>query len=68
MKDIILFHGSRGGIDGKIQPISRVRCDFGQGFYMGEDANQAKSLVVDDDSPFFYTLKLHLFGETMYFD
>ena len=42
MKDKILFHGSRGGIDGNIKPISRVRCDFGKGFYMGEDSNQAK--------------------------
>lgn len=29
MKDIILFHGSRGGIDGPIKPSSRIRCDFG---------------------------------------
>ena len=60
MKDIILFHGSRGGIDGKIRPISRVRCNFGQGFYLGTDAQQAKSIVIDDDSPYFYTVKLKL--------
>lgn len=28
-----LFHGSRGGIEGDIKPISRPRCDFGQGFF-----------------------------------
>lgn len=60
MEDIILFHGSRGGIDGDISPISRARCDFGQGFYMGKDAKQAKSLIVDDPSPYFYTLRLKL--------
>lgn len=25
MRDVTLYHGSRGGIDGKIQPISRLR-------------------------------------------
>ena len=40
-KDIILYHGSRGGIDGDIAPISRARCDFGQGFYLGEEEKQA---------------------------
>ena len=60
MEDVILFHGSRGGIDGKIKPISRVRCDFGQGFYLGTNAQQAKAIVIDDDSPYFYTMKLKL--------
>lgn len=60
MKDIILFHGSRGGIDGNIKPISRVRCDFGKGFYMGEDSKQAKCLVANDSDPYFYTLKFKL--------
>ena len=60
MKDIILFHGSRGGIDGPIKPSSRIRCDFGQGFYMGQDAMQAKSLVTEDSTPYFYTLKFKL--------
>lgn len=33
MRDITLFHGSRGGIVGDIKPQSRVHCDFGKGFY-----------------------------------
>ena len=41
MEDIILFHGSRGGLQGDIQPQSRVD-DFGKGFYMGESQDQAK--------------------------
>ena len=32
---IILYHGSKSGIKGPIAPISRERCDFGKGFYMG---------------------------------
>lgn len=60
MDDIILFHGSRGGIEGQIQPQSRVRCDFGKGFYMGESEEQAKGLVVEDSSPVLYTLRLKL--------
>ncbi len=32
-----LYHGSKDGIRGTIAPISRDRCDFGKGFYMGTD-------------------------------
>lgn len=35
MKEVLLYHGSRGGVIGNIQPISCERCDFGKGFYMG---------------------------------
>ena len=60
MKDIILYHGSRGGIKGKIKPVSRSKCDFGAGFYMGENKEQVKSLVIEDAEPIFYVLKLRL--------
>lgn len=60
MKDVILYHGSRGGLDGDIQPLSRARCDFGKGFYMGDSPEQAKSLVIEDAAPVFYTLKFKL--------
>ena len=60
MKDIILYHGSRGGIEGSIRPISRERCDFGKGFYMGQSPEQVKGLVVEDTAPYFYTVKLKL--------
>lgn len=60
MNDIILYHGSRGGIDGDIKPNSRLRCDFGRGFYMGENPMQVKGLVVEDAAPMLYTLKLKL--------
>lgn len=60
LKDITLYHGSRGGIKGEIRPISRVRCDFGKGFYMGENPEQVKSLVIDDIAPVFYELTFKL--------
>ncbi len=58
--DIILYHGSREGIKGDIQPISRARCDFGKGFYMGESEKQAKGLIVDNRNAVLYTLKFRL--------
>lgn len=60
MEDIILFHGSRGGIEGPIRPESRIRSDFGSGFYMGTNKDQAKSLVATDPAPYFYSLKVNL--------
>lgn len=60
MKDMTLYHGSRGGIIGKIQPSSRIRCDFGQGFYMGTRQEQAKTLVYNDPMPVFYTVNFKL--------
>ncbi len=60
MKDIILYHGSRGGIEGEIKPSSRVLCDFGKGFYMGTDKMQAEGLVAEKREPIIYTVKLKL--------
>jgi len=60
MKDVILYHGSRGGIEGPIQPKSRERCDFGPGFYMGDSPEQAQSLIVNEPVPVFYTLNFKL--------
>lgn len=60
MEDKILFHGSRGGINEKIQPLSRFTCDFGKGFYMGTDIMQAKGIVSNDFDPYIYTLKFNL--------
>lgn len=57
---IQLFHGSRGGIIGDIEPISRPYCDFGAGFYMGTNPDQAKTLVYNDSSPVFYELSFNI--------
>lgn len=32
---ILLYHGSKRGLEGCIAPKSRKHCDFGAGFYMG---------------------------------
>ena len=55
---VILYHGSRGGIDGVIEPVSRARCDFGKGFYMGTNSEQARGLVIEDATPVFYTVEM----------
>lgn len=60
LDDMILYHGSRGGIVGEIIPSSLSRCDFGKGFYMGINPHHAKALVASDENPYFYELKLHL--------
>jgi len=60
-KDIILYHGSRGGLEGDISvEFSRKYRDFGKGFYMGENKYQAAGLVIDDAVPVLYKLKLNL--------
>ncbi len=60
MKDIILYHGSRGGLQGIIKPMSRVHCDFGQGFYMGESSKQAQGMIAETEMPVFYKLRFRL--------
>lgn len=57
-----LYHASRSGINGAIQPISRSRCDFGKGFYMGTDPLQPLTLVCNEEKPVFYTLEMNLKG------
>ena len=60
MDDVTLYHGSRSGIVGKIKPISREKCDFGKGFYMGTIPEQTKGLVVNQEKPVFYEMKFRL--------
>lgn len=51
---ILLYHGSKAGIEGKIEPKSRKQCDFGRGFYMGTDPGQALTLICDYEKSKFY--------------
>ena len=60
MKDIILYHGSRGGIEGNIKLESREKCDFGKGFYLGENPMQVRGLICGDSAPVFYEIRLKL--------
>ena len=58
----ILYHGSKSGIKGPIGPISRDRCDFGRGFYMGTDPYQTLTLISDFEASRFYMVSLDLKG------
>ena len=58
----VLFHGSKSGITGAIAPISRDRCDFGKGFYMGTDPYQPLTLISDFEQSKFYVIRLNLKG------
>ena len=60
--DLTFYHASRKGIRGNIQPISRSKCDFGQGFYVGTEAIQPLTLVCNEDKPKFYQVKMKLEG------
>ena len=55
---VLLYHGSKSGIVGKIEPKSRAQCDFGKGFYMGTDPSQALTLICDYDKSKFYIVSV----------
>jgi transcriptional regulator with XRE-family HTH domain len=59
---IILYHGSKSGIKGKIAPISREKCDFGAGFYMGTEPAQPLTLICDFEKSKFYIVSILLAG------
>lgn len=59
---LILYHGSKKGLQGDIAPISREECDFGQGFYMGTTTLQPLTLICAEAKPKFYTVELDLTG------
>lgn len=59
---VILYHGSRSGIHGTIAPISRQRCDFGKGFYMGTERMQPLTLICNYPNARLYTLNVDLSG------
>lgn len=55
---IILYHGSKSGIKGRIAPISREKCDFGAGFYMGTEPAQPLTLICDFEKSKFYIVSI----------
>ncbi len=57
---VLLYHGSKSGISGNIEPKSRSRCDFGKGFYMGTEPSQALTLICDYDKSKFYIMSVNL--------
>ena len=59
---VLLYHGSKSGIDGKIEPKSRPQCDFGKGFYMGTEVSQALTLICDYEKSKLYLTSVDLAG------
>lgn len=55
---MILYHGSKSGIKGEIKPISRDKCDFGKGFYMGTLPEQPLTLICDFEESKFYIVSI----------
>ena len=55
---VLLYHGSKSGIEGDIAPKSRKQCDFGEGFYMGTEPSQALTLICDYESAKFYVVSI----------
>lgn len=55
---VLLYHGSKSGIDGSIAPSSRKQCDFGKGFYMGTEPAQALTLICDYEKSKFYIISI----------
>ncbi len=56
---VLLYHGSKSGIEGTIEPKSRKQCDFGKGFYMGTDPGQALTLICDYEKSKFYIVSVN---------
>ena len=55
---VLLYHSSKAGIEGNIEPKSRKQCDFGEGFYMGTEPSQALTLICDYENAKFYVVSL----------
>ena len=55
---VLLYHGSKSGIEGKIEPKIRAQCDFGKGFYMVTEPIHALELICDNDKSKFYIVSV----------
>ena len=55
---VLLYHGSKSGIEGIIEPKSRAQCDFGKGFYMSTEPNHALTLICDYDKSKIYIVSV----------
>ena len=55
---VLLYHGSKSGITGVIEPLSRAQCDFGKGFYMGTEPSQILTLICDYEKSKFYIVSI----------
>ncbi len=55
---VLLYHASKSGIEGTIEPKSRKQCDFGKGFYIGTDPGQTLTLICDYEKSKFYIVSV----------
>ena len=65
MSKLTLYHGSKSGLVGAIDPAYGNRfCDFGPGFYMGISPEQPRTLICgrENTKPILYKLELELDG------
>ena len=58
----VLFHGSKYGLSDITVSGSRMNCDFGNGFYLGQTYSQALSFVCEYDRASVYSFKFSLDG------
>lgn len=58
----VLFHGSKNGLSQVKVDGSRNNCDFGNGFYLGENYNQALSFVCEKNKSSVYSFRYCLEG------
>ena len=57
---LILFHGSKSGIEGSLTiDKSNEKKDFGKGFYLGESVNQAISFVSNFPNSLLYIIEVN---------
>ncbi|WP_026504372.1 DUF3990 domain-containing protein [Butyrivibrio sp. NC3005] len=56
----VLFHGSKNGLSQVSINGSRDNCDFGNGFYLGENYNQALSFVCENEKSSVYSFRYSL--------
>lgn len=60
---IRLYHGSKSGLSGEIDPArGRASCDFGKGFYTGDMPDQPRGLIANWRNNRFYELDCELEG------
>ena len=57
---VLLYHGSKSGIEGKIEPKSRSQCDFGKGFYMVTEPSHALTLICDYEKSKLYIVSIDI--------
>ena len=57
---LVLFHGSKSGIDGPLTiEKSNEKKDFGKGFYLGESVKQAVSFVSNYQNSLLYIIEIN---------